>query len=669
MLAANSITSTSSSVRTHNSQISNSKASSKSSPDSLAVFQRESVENVKPNASTTSAASGPDVDKHLSALPVSKSSKSDDAYVKLAPNLVVTPDSMELNTKELTHTAKSTDASNTLTPPWVIQPLSDFTDIPASSRLLTPPTEGPTAGVGTLKAASTIFNGSPNLWVLSSGVQNKKRSAQDAGVDSIPSQSKRVKAIDSRVFAPLGQKRPPFNVSSSETSVPSGLEKSDPVGSSDSSNGSRKNAINYAVGLGTPTLPKESLVVKLKFNRGHAKTVSAILKLKSKAASKHVQAENPSITRAKVEGPNLVKPVNMPHEDHDTPVRAGSKIARKTPSKEAPVLTPQSSRDIDDSPSHRPEKRSRESDALAQGPATKRLKLYDSGPIAQAAPSKSMTKEDVSTPRKDLKNSTARTISGGTKVSPPKKIGDTPRSIESSYGNGAITRASPGALKSSKSPQAWTEESTKLQNLGKTLKRQAASTYESLKGAKSKDDTTRLSKLYALERTESVLCFILSFSAIPYTQSPNANWIGNWRSLIPMAAENIHASRDCRELSGLCALLIAVCYTNITNVYAELKRCNVTCTEDATLQLRNMLQDLQNAQKHGADVERQLSRKIIAEKYRMTNKLYETLPIGLGVKPVAAVKLALVFMKEWASQEKLQWKQHLEQNVCAQFDT
>lgn len=58
----------------------------------------------------------------------------------------------------------------------------------------------------------------------------------------------------------------------------------------------------------------------------------------------------------------------------------------------------------------------------------------------------------------------------------------------------------------------------------------------------------------------------------------------------------------------------------------------------------------------------------MSERYREMNRINESMPVGLGVKPVMAVKLALAFMKEWAAQEKVPWKRTMEQNICSHFD-
>lgn len=646
---------TSSSVDARNSLVTDSRASLKSSPEVVTAVSLPAKHGIQ-TASLSASKGVPTAEAHIQE----KTSESIIQPVTTPPAGLARTRKEDgvierLNAAAVTQRPKS--ASHKSAKPgtegkessvlWLMDEYSSSANFPLPSRMPTPPTEHDNGGLGGLKVSLPELSAAPLIHVRLATDHSKKGSAEHAGIDQSSSQIKAVKEPAPELVP--GKRLP----SEKPAKKPSAVAKSaDDVSrriSNAAATGPKASRQVDTKQDSSLTKPKKR-IVRLKFSRSRAKTVLSILKLKANPQPKL--------------GTNVVAPRGdiesiTPTASTKAAIKTSSAVKVSSKPAASPSLPASRIKPEADSPSVRLEKRSRDADKAVPESAKKRMKLGEAESTARLTPSRPI-KQDVNTPRKDVKQLS----------STPNVTSETPKASESVDAKPSVGQASPGSVKTNKPLQIWMTESTKLQNLGKTLKRQAAGTYEaSQKEAKNAEKATMLFKLYALERIESVLCFILAFSAISRGQSPTHSWIPHWRSLLPMATENTHASRDFPELNGLCALLIAVCFSNLGNIYADLKRLNIPSAEEPAQQLSDVLRYLHYAQKHGAEAERLLPKKTLAERYRQTNKICESLPIGMSLKPVAAVKVALTFMKEWAAQEKVEWKQHLEQHACSQFET
>jgi len=529
-------------------------------------------------------------------------------------------------------------------PPWWSAPITGSVEFSMPSRLPTPPIEFPPDSKASKKSSSV--NAEPQGWVPTSLNRNEKPNMDDTNDASALQMMKRKPTQNVPAWSDQGK-----------VVVPNSAGKN-PLSTSDD------GVISELLGTANT---KEKLIVRLKFSRARVKAVSSVLRFKSNSSSSGVSLAKNAVSTAKqpTVGNNTRKALSStPQNDRLLNVAVtGKSIARKTvtPSRTPSTIPWMPNRDDDAAKSTSSEKRMRLIDEVAPGDTPKRSKLSESVTSSrEKAPA--ISKNEADTPRSDRKAVNGNGAKMTTNPSTPKLISATPKKP---------TDVSPEANKKTKSSQAWTVESSRLSDLGRKLKHQAMHTFRSVDRANAlneKEEALWYTKLNMLERTESVLCFILAFSAASYTQTPPKGWIANWHSLLPMANENYTRSHPYRDFGGLCALLVSVCHSKIIDIYGGLKGSNIGSGDETTQHLRIILRDLEGAQRHGAEADRLLPRAVLAEKYRETSKICDSLPIGMNMTPVTAVKLALTFMKEWAAQEKIQWKQQLEQDVCLQFE-
>ncbi|KAJ5888864.1 hypothetical protein N7495_008905 [Penicillium taxi] len=247
--------------------------------------------------------------------------------------------------------------------------------------------------------------------------------------------------------------------------------------------------------------------------------------------------------------------------------------------------------------------------------------------------------------------------------------------------------------------RAWRDEYQKVYNVARELKH-AAERYTSKSGASNADK-----KLAAVTAIEAIMCFILAFVADDQSKvlARQASDSSLWRSILAYWRVVQKNSSTYPVLNSLCLLLGAVSYSTIHAL--DLERLAVsplpgehtpvptpgsdgnTVPSDENKKSRKDFLELKNrlpgyykeSQKLWLEVSRGLSEDVLSEEFpttwsRRSHNHSERgkstlragdyagdyfLPLGGTSPPIEVVRFGWSLLKEWCSQEKVEWNGRL----------
>lgn len=420
-----------------------------------------------------------------------------------------------------------------------------------------------------------------------------------------------------------------------------------------------------------PVIPQ--LIVKLKYGKSNKKRVEALLKFSGKR--KHLSSNSPTKDTNESDLPKSTK----------TEHKAAKPLALERPDdqvhrpdvKAKPIATMQGNRSSSDRPG--------ESKMHPPGNA-QALTLP-----ASNSHQDERAKRSSRTPSKDVKDLDARSDAVGIegKISPALKN----HPIDSS----ASAKWSPPRTGDRR---AWRDEYQKYGNLGRELKHAA-------ERHKTKDSPTAVDeKLAVATAIEAILCFILAFIAddqskiLPGQVGDSSSWL----SILAYWRVVKKSSASYRRLYSLCSILGAVSYDAIHSL--DLERLAVTplpgehstastqstdegnAVRDENKRHRREIQELKirlpecykESQRLWLEGSRGLSEEILSREFPKTwskrSKNFSEqgrqrlrvgeysgeyfLPFGRANSPVEIVRFGCAILKEWCTNEGVEWSGRLE---------
>ncbi|KAL2809515.1 hypothetical protein BJX63DRAFT_353259 [Aspergillus granulosus] len=417
------------------------------------------------------------------------------------------------------------------------------------------------------------------------------------------------------------------------------------------------------------------LIVKLKYGRQNRKRVEGLLKFAGKR--KHSHQSSPATDVGEQESPHPTKSDHPKLPAPDQPNKTIRTDGRPKP----PVINNQGTSSRDRPKEHQP-----------TGPEKPQTPVQSHGQQERTRP--------VSiTPAKDLKHSSSRhdLTSNEAKARSISVARNTP--AESASGTSKRSPPQPSNLDRNGERRAWKDEYQKYGNLGRELKH-AADRHTAKDKVTSTDE-----KLAAATAIEAILCFILAFVADDQSKALSRQ-IGDsstWLSILAYWRVVKKHSFPFPPLYSLSLILGAVSYDAIHAL--DLERLAVTplpgehtpvptpgsdghtVTSDEKRTLKDFLElktrlpeFYKESQRLWLDGSRGLSEDILARDFPETwSKRARTyseqgkkklkpgdysgeiyLPLGKTSTPLEIIRFSCVLLREWCSQENIDWRGKLD---------
>lgn len=443
-----------------------------------------------------------------------------------------------------------------------------------------------------------------------------------------------------------------------------------------------------------------SLVVKLKYGKKNRKEVERYLKLPPSKTAK--QREGDTVTKNnddRLNGESTSNGVLNNREAPAKPEKSANPSGHSMKGALKRVNSTTSSQTSDDKSRSTPEKRPRPAeDAQSIAPPSKRPKTVSTvdpdkrpgTPTQTSLPSPAQTnrssaqKPQLVTPRRDFKGVTmTRTGSTESNAATPRPLVTTPSSSR-----GIAPTSAPASNSRSAEAKTWCETSKRWNDLGRILKHAADAIVRDQSGKPTPADR----KKAAVTGIESVLCYMLAYICMDmdlHLTRRTCTVEGSWSTLMPMWRMFERACKPYEHLDGLCLYLGAVICARIQAILVERgeswrtrsdspggdnarydhNQADIDLMYDTVMQMSQYVREAQNKLPEDALINQYPKTWDGRRKgHRLGNweslspgevKGEYCLPLNYDTSPMQAVRMAVVFLKEWIEKEGLEYELRL----------
>ncbi|KAF2660132.1 hypothetical protein K491DRAFT_701740 [Lophiostoma macrostomum CBS 122681] len=318
------------------------------------------------------------------------------------------------------------------------------------------------------------------------------------------------------------------------------------------------------------TITEPRLIVKLKYGKKQAATVTQLLRLpptrKNHTASEKKDRQDHTVKETAKVPMKAAEPV--PAKNKDTPKINARRTDSSTASAKTNGVTLKAA-----------EKRPRNDDDASLTVPSKRPKPLQVGPstpsqqaiTSPAMSNKSSTQKSQApyvTPRKDIKAiSMLRSNSMESYDSTPGRSGHTPAASKL-LDPKALPSSTPSSNRKQNEISALFQRSQKLNQLGRTLKHDAQKIVQEKGDKLTSGDQQRVAML----GLECITSYMAAYHAQDQAYSLRGrlgDWEGTWKTLMPLCASYAQRTKDFPHLDGLRLCLSAVISATICNHIAQ----------------------------------------------------------------------------------------------------
>lgn len=392
---------------------------------------------------------------------------------------------------------------------------------------------------------------------------------------------------------------------------------------------------------------EEQLVVKFKYGKSKAKTIDRLLQMRptpTQDAKSDRSTKRPIEQvsgRDKVEASRSKYPRSPPATDNFD--AADGKSATQAPSKSNRDSGTIASRSLYEPPQKREAR-----DSIEQEREVKRARNRSHEVSDPQRTPQSILVSTGKAHEKETKQASSRVASN--EVDTPTMISQTPPSSAPHDAN-TLSSVQGGVVSGSSSH--WNGVTNRLLKLGKILKTASA---------QSRGESP---KLAAVQGIESVLCYLLAFTASERAQPSRSGTLEIWHSLLPYAKEVVHKAWDFSDLFGLSQMLLAVACFKISGISIS---GDIKVGAESTGALAKLLEVTKSMHAACRHAEQRLPSALVSERYTLAARVGSTASPGTIMAPETSVKFAVALLGEYTRQEKLKWIKEVDENICDVVD-
>ncbi|KAB8342904.1 hypothetical protein FH972_022501 [Carpinus fangiana] len=210
--------------------------------------------------------------------------------------------------------------------------------------------------------------------------------------------------------------------------------------------------------------------------------------------------------------------------------------------------------------------------------------------------------------------------------------------------------SSPTPLKHGATAAEWQAEAGRLSKLGKRSKVASTDTFKQSEDAAEAKEQTRLRKIAAVQGLESLLLFLQSFVAKAQSRPKPKQLIADWKSFLPYSSNVVALTRSFPHLEGLGLLLQSIASAQITAICTSIP-IHEEDKEGSRELLLTLHKQVQYTEQRASEAGKRLPRVVLAEDYPKAYAISLTQPLGGGLQPMPAFRMAVQLLDEWSSHQ------------------